>query len=681
LEDLVSHLLQRKETHFVLWRPAVTDPAPQLIIGVLAPGNPPELHEKQEVDLAPSPIAPELWEIKATDLGLRDRQVYHYWFRVRDSFPGQERDKRIDVTDLFAITVDWRLQASALPPPYSNDDRDPAGVVLFQNSKLIAVDPGKEQPDWTGDARLDSLPVNNRLVMYELPTRWTLNASEAGVEASAGTFRDVLALVEPAETGANFEGLEVLGPGRSYLRELGVNALELLPPADSFVGREWGYATSNYLAADYDLGFPEGNASPTATTDLAVLVRSCHQAGIRFFIDVVMAFATRASQENINYLDFHVQRGTGDPEEDDRVDFGGKLMKYNFRINGYDPISGNSVEIVPSRQWMKTFLWHWMMFYRIDGVRMDSVVNFNNWDFMQEFKDLGRELWRERWRAQNSSLAGAEERYLVVGEELAVPLDLIYQNRLDGLWNEIFKRLVRQVILGGPGMSDRDFPRLVEEMIDCRRLGFRDGAQAVNYVTSHDVEGFRNERLYNFLDNNGVAFKEKQIKLAFVCLMTAVGIPMIFAGEEFADEHDLPIRHPEKQTDPVNFRRLEDDWRRRIFEYVGRLAHFRTSSAALSVNDTRFLHYDFTPGRRIMAWERGSSGSADRVVVVANFSEWGTENPESPSAEYRVANWPPLPAGRRWREITQARDVPVEWAGREPLFPWEAKVYVMVPNA
>ena len=127
----------------------------------------------------------------------------------------------------------------------------------------------------------------------------------------------------------------------------------------------------------------------------------------------------------------------------DRVDFGGKLMKYNFRVNGYDPLSGNSIEIVPSRQWMKTFLWHWMMFYRIDGVRMDSVVNFNNWDFMQEFKDLGRELWRQRWRTQNSDLTGAEERYLVVGEELAVPLELIYQNRVDGLWNEIFKRLVR----------------------------------------------------------------------------------------------------------------------------------------------------------------------------------------------------------------------------------------------
>ena len=676
---MAANLLQRKETHFVLWRPAVTNPVPRLVIGILAPANPPTLQNLQEFPLEASANFPELWEIDARNIGLVDGQVYHYWFRVKDSFPAPGRGAQMEITDPFATTVDWRIESAVLPLPYNDQDRDPAGVILFKDNKLIPCDPGGEVPNWAGDPPMNSLPPNNCLVIYELPTRWTSNTSGGSTEVSVGTFRDVRALVELAETGANFEGLEVLRAGTAYLQELGVNALELLPPADSFVKREWGYATSNYLAADFDLGFPEGNLSPTACTDLVDLVRSCHQAGIRFFPDVVMAFATRAPHENLNFLDFHVQRGTGDPEEDDRQDFGGKLMKYNFRVNGYDPITGNAQSIVPARQWMKTFLTHWMLFYRADGIRMDSVANFNNWDFIQEFKDLARELWRERWRDQNSDIAGAEERFLVVGEELAVPLGLMRQNRLDGLWNENFKRLVRDVILGGPSRANQEFAQSVEQMVDCRRIGFRDGTEAINYVTSHDVEGFRNERLYNFLDNNGVTFKEKQIKVAFVCLLTSVGVPMILAGEEFADEHDLLIKHPEKQTDPVNFRRREEEWRRRIFDYVARLVHFRTSSGALSVNDTRFLHYDFTPGRRVMAWERGLPGSDDLVVVVANFSSWGTENAESPAAEYRVANWPALPPKRKWREITQQRNVPPEWAGREPLFPWEAKVYAMVP--
>jgi glycosidase len=209
----------------------------------------------------------------------------------------------------------------------------------------------------------------------------------------------------------------------------------------------------------------------------------------------------------------------------------------------------------------------------------------------------------------------------------------------------------------------------VRKLVDCRNLGFRDGAQAVNYVTSHDVENFRGERLFDYLQNNGVADKEKRVKLAFACLLTSVGIPMIFAGEEFADQHDLPIRHPEKQVDPVNFHRVEEDWRRRIFDYVARLVRLRTTSDALAVNDTNFIHVDLN-GKQVLAWRRGRPGD-DPIVVVANFSDFAS----GPGGEYIVRNWPPTPAGRTWREVTQVRAVPLEWAGREPLFPWEAKVY------
>jgi hypothetical protein len=51
----------------------------------------------------------------------------------------------------------------------------------------------------------------------------------------------------------------------------------------------------------------------------------------------------------------------------------------------------------------------------------------------------------------------------------------------------------------------------------------------------------------------GVPLTEERIKLAFVCLFTAVGVPMIFAGDEFADQHDLSVSHPPKQRDAVNY--------------------------------------------------------------------------------------------------------------------------------
>jgi pullulanase len=131
-----------------------------------------------------------------------------------------------------------------------------------------------------------------------------------------------------------------------------------------------------------------------------------------------------------------------------------------------------------------------------------------------------------------------------------------------------------------------------------------------------------------------------------------------------------------KQIDPVNFARLEgeeNEWRRQIMNVVSRLIKLRTSHPALGCNECDFIHSDFTPGRRIMAWKRGSDN--DPVIVVANFSDF--ESGPGPGNEYRINSWPALTAGRHWREVTQKRDVPDEWAGREGLFRWEAKVYVM----
>ena len=632
---------------------------------------------RQEFALTQQGGHPDIWSIDAAQCGLSDGQVYHYWFEVSDSSPTRD-GSRISCTDPTAFTVDWRLLAPQLPAPHIVDDQDPAAVVKFQNGHLVPCDPAGETFEPARAIAAGRAAPNNRMVIYELPTSWARTNIQNDPEIGVGTFRDVSALVDEDAEGANFAGVLALRAGRSHLGELGVNALELLPLADSFVDREWGYATSNYFAPDYDLGFPEGHSSPTANTDLVNLVNLCHERDIRFIIDVVMAFGTRAPMENVNFPDFHInaQAEPNDPDANQsggqgpRTDFGGKLWRYGRFVQGSDPVSGTVGSFCPARQFMKAYLLRWMADFGVDGVRMDSVNNVANWDFVQEFKDLARQTWEQA--------GGAADRFVVVGEELAVPLDLVKQNRLDGLWNEEFKRMLRSAILGQSSDKEPSFEWTVRKVIDCRNLGFRDGAEAVNYVGSHDVEGFRNERIFNFLQNNGIALTEERIKLAFVCLLTAVGIPMIFAGDEFADQHDLSVSHPPKQRDAVNYDRLNEPFRRRIFDYVARLVKFRTSYDALAENDTEFIHVDFDNAKRVLCWRRGQPGSDRQVVVVANFSDFITANALSGTAEYRVANWPATPQGKKWREITQERDVPTEWVAREPIFPWEAKVYALV---
>src|SRR5262245_13590813 len=43
-----TSLLERKQTHFVLWRPGPKNPPPKLIIGAFQAGRPPTLDQRQD---------------------------------------------------------------------------------------------------------------------------------------------------------------------------------------------------------------------------------------------------------------------------------------------------------------------------------------------------------------------------------------------------------------------------------------------------------------------------------------------------------------------------------------------------------------------------------------------------------------------------------------------------------
>lgn len=703
MELEMANILMRKRSAFVLWRVGSTAIPPDLIIGKLQSGNPIKIVNEQRLAMQPAPGFSDLWELPAGACNLKAGEVYYYWFEITVSHPKRPGNFRLRITDPLATMVDWRVLAPRVDPPFGDDDRYPPAVVLYQGGELVPADSDAGNGPAPGNANLQLLPANNRLVIYELPTTWTRSSETGGRDMGVGTFRDVTALIDANAEGGNFDDLDVTKLGRSYLKELGVNAIELLPPADSLYNRQWGYGTTNYLAPDFELGFPGTFSTPAPNGLLRELIDVCHCNGIRFFVDSVMAFS-----KNNPYLaaacdDFFILdpgQSKDDPDahnsraKDDnniRNGYGASLFRYARQVRGYDPfpdlaphVSPDTPQnIYPARQLMKTALARWMEDFHIDGLRLDSVENVYNWDFIQEYKDLARRLNQERYSAAGAS--GADERFLVVGEELNEPLELLTQQRLDGLWHQKFKDYIRMAIIGSNHENESTFEATVRKAIDCRGFGYTDLSQAVIYLTSHDVEGYRNERLYNFLLNTGNAANgEQRVKLAFACLLTAVGVPMILAGDEFADQHDLfdakgnVTQDGGKQVDPVNFGRLGDAWRAETKEYVSRLIRLRTMYDALSVNDTDFIHVDFNEGKRVLVWRRGTPGSNSQAVVVANFSDYCTPDAMGKGAEYVVPNWPATPQGRQWSEVTQGRIVPQGAIGREPIFPWEAKVYALV---
>ena len=351
--------------------------------------------------------------------------------------------------------------------------------------------------------------------------------------------------------------------------------------------------------------------------------------------------------------------------------FGGQLWNYHDReVTTFDPTIGAEQRIFAPRSYMLACVAHWLTFFHVDGVRLDDVEDIGDWNFIAAYSAAARATWR--------GLGGADDKFWVVGEELDRDQanKLVASGRTDASWDETFKRYVRQLCVGQ--LPDgRDLGSAVAFMLDCRQRGFGDGAQVVNYIGSHDLTNDEfSDRFYSWLDDRGVILKDRPIRLAFACLLTAVGIPMILAGDEFADERDIAIQEStgrNKQIDPVNYDRFADGWRRELFAYVARLVKLRAAAPALGRNECQLIHVDTTDGRRVAVWQRGVT--PDLVVVVANFSDFASEG--GVAGTYVVPNWPTDIGNRSWFEVSQ-NDVPrvAPDAGREPLFPWEAKVYV-----
>ncbi|KAK1757868.1 putative alpha amylase [Echria macrotheca] len=659
-------LLNLRHEHFVLWVPG-SGPSftpPELVIGTLDQQTT-TFSQLGQFPLTPWEGKTDLWHLDANSISppLSNNAIYHYWFQVGDTSP-EKRPGPILFTDPLTFTVDYRVTRGP------SDAAQPAAVIKFRDGKLWACDINGSDSARAVVPDQAALPSNNHIVIYELPVSWAKSGNDSrGVDVDVGTFKDVIALFDEAQPGKNFATVAAVRD-EAILSDLGINALELMPVADARAKGEWGYATAHYFATDYDLG---------SSSDLVRLVDEIHSQNIRLFTDVVMAFG----HDSYRYIDFHPFhiRPTMEPDNADsyqshanhqiRDGFGGESWRYIPTVQSYDPESGkDNVQVHPSWAFHRSHLARWMTDFGVGGLRLDSVNNIGNYDFVRSYKERAWELYNARY-----GKSADPSKFLVIGEELSMPVSMVRQGVLNALWNEPWQARLRAAVLGNPLSDQESFEwnirKLANTTLDDRGdTNFTDGAQAINYITSHDIEGWQGqkERLYNFLKRNNIWDVEQRAKLAFALLLTSVGIPMIFAGEEFADQMDRSVDLSKKQSDPVNYERKNEGWRRDLFNYVANLVKFRTKCPALGDDDTDFIHVDTSRGGKIMAWSRGGQDVLP-VVVVANFSDEDT-----PGSEYVVSNWP----GRNepgWREVSQGRDVPSEWVGREPLLQWEAKIY------
>jgi 1,4-alpha-glucan branching enzyme len=556
--------------------------------------------------IALKPAGEENWyQMDVNGLGLQDG-IYEYEFVING-------DENNPVPDPFAETIEkfggYRgalmiRHGVRVAHSFSWDDELPQGVTL---------------------------PNNNQMVIYEMPVHW-MDVSDKVRRADLGTFEKIV-----------FEHLQ-------NLRDLGINALELLPIQDSKDTLTWGYGTRFFYAPDWDMGTP---------LDLRVLVKCCHRFGMRVILDVVMNHSKACPLETLARDWYYLH----DDEEPGRQGWGGVRFRYA------NPAPGANGKL-PARDFLYDMARFWVREYHIDGFRIDDFADINNYDFIQGFRD-------HAWAEHNQFFP--DRPFTVIAEDsqrrAAITGDHAYNDHpvADAIWNFTFRDELRRLLsntlqtqFGQPGRFDR-----IQNMISGQKMwddwnhqyapGFSDMAKAINYVTSHDTQERNEERLMDYflgdllrqrgLVTNPTETETELIKRvvdnissqppaiqaahqdalerigsAFALMLTSAGAPMFLAGEEFGDVHDFEHSDPFlKQVDPVDYTRADYPGHRDLRERIRQFITLRVQTPGLQRNEAQFFYshpeIDNDNGVKVFAYCRTAGlplGNANQVVVFVN---------------------------------------------------------------
>jgi isoamylase len=448
--------------------------------------------------------------------------------------------------------IEYGYQVTGPADPVAGDRYDPQAILSDPHARIIAgrdvwgQEPaweniyqyrsrvGLDDFDWDSDQPL-RIPATD-LVIYETHLRGFTRHPNSGV-AFPGTYAGLIEKVP-------------------YLKELGVNAVELMPifEFDEFensrVHPETGERLVNYWGYS-TVGFFAPKAGYAATGNLAMqvdefknLVRTLHRNGIEVILDVVFNH-TAEGDERGPTISF---RGL-----DNRVYYilTPEGWYYNFSGTGNTFNCNNPIV----RDFILSCLRTWASEYHIDGFRFDLAAILSrdihgaplaNPPLVESLahdpvlRDC--KLIAEAWDAGGLYSVGSFPNYRRWSE-----------------WNGKYRDTIRKFLKGDEGQV----PDLATRLAGSPDLYSRRGTQAsVNFITCHD--GFTLADLVSYNDkhneangeNNGdgandnnswncgaegpttdpgvLALRERQMRNAFLLLLLSRGVPMFVAGDEVA---------------------------------------------------------------------------------------------------------------------------------------------------
>ena len=454
-----------------------------------------------------------------------------------------------------------------------------------QNAILHVKDGKKVVDNYVWQSDVTPLPENDRLVIYEMHIGDFSGGEEDGY--ARGKYTDVIAKLD-------------------YLAGLGVNALELMPLKSNPGDFNWGYSPIHYFSPEESFG---------STEELKELIDNCHGLGIRVIVDGVYNHASTENPLTQIDHDYWFRREGKDAEQN-----WGPEFNYGF--------IDEDLGICPALKFINDSIRFWVFEYRIDGIRFDAAKQIDNYDALRSFVATAREM-----SEMKPFFTVAE--YIPPSPEVTEPYGPV-----ESCWNDSFMYAIVETLSGDAADLEK-----VKNAIDPTRLGFINVTSITNYLSNHDQN-----RLFRKLGEKGILNEElyRRAKLGATILMTAVGVPMIWMGEEFG-EH-VPMS---EQSNKINWTLLENDTNTDLFDHYKTLIALRTSHAAFRSANIEFFHEDSDSG--VLAFHRFDDES-NSIVVVLNLSDRDLEN-------YAIPNFPLTGNVHEWTKQVESEIVENQFVG------------------
>lgn len=332
-----------------------------------------------------------------------------------------------------------------------------------------------------------------------------------------------------------------------HLRELGVDAVEVMPVA-AFPGeRGWGYDGVDLFAPHVAYGGPDA---------MKRFVDACHRHGLGVVLDVVYNHLGPAG----NYL------GRFGPYFSDR-----HQTNWGWAVNLDGP---GSHEV---RRFFVDNALTWLRDYHVDGLRLDAVHALVDESATHFLEQLAEEV---------AALSAHVRRPLFLVAECDLNDPRFVRSRdaggfgLDSSWADEWHHALRSALTGDTSGYYADFGT-VEHLAKALRQAWvhdgtwsphrqrhhgrppigLDGTQFVVCTQNHDQVGNRAVG-----DRPSTNMSDGRLRIAAALLLTAPFTPMLFQGEEWGTT--TPFQYFTDHDDP-ELGRAVSDGRRNEFSYFG----------------------------------------------------------------------------------------------------------------